>query len=342
MSSSTLKSTLFTSADMASLPEAKPSLSTTVFIDISASVELSKINQALSTLPNPPLSELESANLPGRSHLYRLEIPRESYLPLQTILHHQFGTKIKFYTSRDAEMFFEGTMNQLFLENIHEAFNEEDLKLLFNALGTVKSIEIKEVIIDQSNTINNNRNHNVNKTSRYAFVTFEKEEDAKKALLKINNLSLGNGVKLHIGLWNEKLSQHLKEYLDTYQTLSFDEQKKHYQKMTKNYNTQQTRRNTKPTQNVILAHMFDPMREQGNSNWEQEILSAISTEVAKYGTLEDSFLIPDAKGRVYLRLNNIETAEKVVQNMNRKWFGEFQIVARFQDDLDFYNMKSMK
>jgi len=304
---------------------------------------------------------------------------------LQSILHHQFGTtKVKFYTSRDVEMFYEGKLNSLYVENVHDAFEEDDVRMLFEPLGEITHVKVFDPKAEaqndhvdstqkeqkdstQSTSAPQNPKSNSQKSQslhsrRWAIVTYAREEDAKRALLKINNLSLGCGVKMHVGLWNDHLAAYITEYMDTYQKLTYDEQKKHYMKIQKSRIAQlggaggghhgahgggmQRRdkagmgtRTNRPTPNMLLLHMFDPAMEQGNEGWEDEIIATVREKSSKFGQVEDCYLLPDNKGRVYVRFNDKAAAQQAVQNLNRIWFGDRQIIARFVDDAEIYNSK---
>jgi RNA-binding protein 39 len=80
-------------------------------------------------------------------------------------------------------------ITKLYVGNIPDPLDEEDLRLLFRAFGSIVSTVI--------------RRDKEGKSLHYGFVTFKKPEHARKALIKINGLSLGGNYRLSVGLWNE-------------------------------------------------------------------------------------------------------------------------------------------
>lgn len=300
---------------------------------IQASVDREQLERALSSLNlNEPLGQVHEDRLGSQEIQYVVQVPTTQYAAVQDLLLREFGSKVKFYSASDADLFFNGELNTLFVEHVHDAFSEEDIRMLFETLGALRHLEV--------------RSENGN---RYAIVEYQRESDAKKALLKINNLSLGCGIKLHVGIWNEKLAQHIRTYLETYQHLSQEEQQKHYQslhrqRIPQNYRQKpHDQRRNQPrnpvTQNLLLLNMFHPNEEKPGTDWQQEIVSSVRAQLSSFGTVEDVFLIPDPKGRVYVRFQDRNAAQEAASTWNKHWFGNRQILTRNVTDDEYFQQR---
>lgn len=131
-------------------------------------------------------------------------------------------------------------ITRLFFRPVPDALQIDDFKHLFSVVGPVLDIEIAA---DEHG-----------KSKNYGYVTYENGSDAKRALVKFNNLNLGLGYVLRMGMWNEE------------KAVMFDQQtpamgmSPHATWSMLPQQTQQQYSGVSaiPTQNILLTNMFDP------------------------------------------------------------------------------------
>lgn len=89
----------------------------------------------------------------------------------------------------------------LFVKNLPFAIQDNQVAQLFSKFGPVRSIKVKRPEIDPRFAF---------QTSGYAiaYVNFEKEEDAAKAITELNNQTVGNQV-ISVGAYDRSQQAHI-------------------------------------------------------------------------------------------------------------------------------------
>ncbi|PVU94108.1 hypothetical protein BB561_002795 [Smittium simulii] len=88
------------------------------------------------------------------------------------------------------------------------------------------------------------------------------------------------------------------------------------------------------TECLLLTNMFNPEIET-EPNWSTELEEEIHDEVCKFGEVTHIKLNPNSKGDVYLRFKDAASAGNAHNELNGRWFGGFQIHAKFMDPAEY-------
>eukprot|EP01080_Neovahlkampfia_damariscottae_P004806 gene4806-8392_t len=202
-------------------------------------------------------------------------------------------------------------ITQLFVSGIPSCITEEDLKNLFETLGKVVYVSI-----DKSE-----------EETKTGWIKYKTPEDAKKGLIKINNLDLGGGF-----LINVSLAQLPNEFEDV-------EQKENIQKKANKLLEKMELENIQ-SKCVMLTNMFDPMTEE-NPNFELEIEEDVKEGCSDCGKIEHIYVDKKSKGNVYVKFDSIESAAKAKNELHGRYFDGKMIVVHYIVE-KIYDSKFMK
>jgi len=95
------------------------------------------------------------------------------------------------------------------------------------------------------------------------------------------------------------------------------------------------------TQCFLLANMFDPNKEDGDSNttWETEIRDEVIEECNKHGGVLHVYVDKASpQGNVYVKSTTIETALASVAALHGRWFDGHVITAAYLPVTYYHNL----
>ena len=251
-----------------------------------------------------------------------------------------------------------GAITNLFFKPTPEELDEDDLRMLFEAVGDVESIEI--------------RKNNAGQRLGYGYVKYRRADDAKKALLKINNVDLAGIYKLKLGMWFEdRVQQHDSMQassadvqqvhnggLEDYEGQNFSESAQTRAIMIAKFNSadqlpqqqQQQQIQQLVTQNILLTNMFDPetyvwdfvnsshhsFYSETEPNFEQDIKQDVVSECTRFGTVVHCWVDKNSKGHVYVRFDTTESARRAQQALHGRWFAKKMISVTYIGDTQYF------
>jgi RNA-binding protein 39 len=222
-----------------------------------------------------------------------------------------------------------GAITRLYFKPVPDELNEDDMRMLFESVGPTDGVELRKNVHGQR--------------LGYGYVKYKKPEDANKALLKIHNIRLGGIYVLKLGMWNEERVNPSITYqpiLTTHSDKSA-QQNEEDEALQNKYPGMELSSKLPPagtpSQNITLNNMFDPKTET-NPNFDQEIKQDVLDECKKFGKIVHIFVDKfSPEGRVYLRFDNIQSAQGAQQLMHGRWFARKMINCTFMTDSQYFS-----
>jgi RNA-binding protein 23/39 len=190
-------------------------------------------------------------------------------------------------------------ITQLFVSGIPNCITEEDLKNLFDTMGKVVYVNIERGTGE----------------TRTGWIKYKTPEDAKKGLIKLNNLHFGGGFKMNVSLArapDEKDEESEKETL----------QKKALKLLEK------MQQDKIESNCIMLTNMFDPATEE-TQNFEVEIEQDVRAECEPFGKVLHVFVDKKTKGNVYVKLESVDVALKAKNLLHGRYFDGKMIIVSF-------------
>ncbi|KAJ3337810.1 hypothetical protein HDU93_000485 [Gonapodya sp. JEL0774] len=229
---------------------------------------------------------------------------------------------------------------RLYVGNINFNLTSDDVKQVFEAFGPVDSVSLQY-------------DSDVGKSKGYAFVHFQRPEDAKKALEQMNGFELA-GRQLKVGLSDKALGivtgsvgttldgSNLK--MDDGETLGFN-----LNSQTRVALMAKLARESLPVPMpqvvppptmidlspcILLTNMFNPSEETGDA-WEKDIEEDVKDECSKFGTIIHIHVDKNSMGHVYLKFQSYSNAQAAIAALNGRWFSSRQISATYINPLTY-------
>jgi len=224
---------------------------------------------------------------------------------------------------------------RLYIGNLHPGVSEEDLRQIFEAFGPVTEVKM-------SKTEDGNG---------YAYITYQKETDAKQALAALNGFEIA-GQAITVGVVDVAQSN---LGADTNAPLELDETGGGLSMTAQGRQALMAKlgRGTmmgmqasvpvpvggvpaasgimaaqslsvpmiQPTTCVVIKNMFNPATET-DVDWHLDIQEDIAEEIAKYGC-KFVHIHVDQKhpgGHVFMRFPDVESSKKTAQSFHGRWF----------------------
>lgn len=250
-------------------------------------------------------------------------------------------------------------IDSLYVANIPEAIDGKDIEFLFDSLGEVESVSMR-------------KKENGEKS---CFVKYVNARDSIKALIRINDLHLGFGHRLKVGMWNEEIatgkapreSYKMKEDPNTLERLAdgskrgirltkeirrnlmkkiaggaFEDERKEKSSSKRSSLNEKTEKKeqsipaaSRPTKNIVLGNMFNPDNEDNDFD---EILEDVQGGITRYGKIETIFIDKKSKlGEIFVRYSSTEEATTAKQSLKGRTFDRKKVNAFFIEDSDFFN-----
>jgi len=245
---------------------------------------------------------------------------------------------------------------KLYVGSLHYNITEEMLRGIFEPFGHVDNIQL---MMDTE----------TGRSKGYGFLTYRNAEDAKKALEHLNGFEIA-GRPMKVGHVTENHSMYDKTAfeVDELDRAGYDlGATGRLQLMYKlaegtGFPIPQAAANalqvasgvqaapTTPTVQVtppiatqcfLLANMFDPNKEDVDSNttWETEIRDDVIEECNKHGGVLHVYVDKASpQGNVYVKCTTIETALASVAALHGRWFGGRVITAAYVPVTNYHNL----
>lgn len=235
---------------------------------------------------------------------------------------------------------------RLYVGSLHFDITEDDLKQIFAPFGDIEFIDLHKEPDGRS--------------KGFAFVQFRRPDEAKKALTKINGLTLA-GRQIKVGLVNEKvessaptfhssssISSSLGELDDEGGGIALKPQERALL-MAK---LQRSGGDVpglplptlpvlptslplptpavvvQPSTCILLKNMFDPATET-DPNFHLDIKEDVKEECEKFGPVKHIAVDKNSQGFVFVKFTMLTSASNAVQSLNKRWFAGKMISAEF-------------
>lgn len=221
---------------------------------------------------------------------------------------------------------------RLYVGSLHYNVTEDDIRPLFEAFGPLDSVKLE-------------RDPGQPQSKGFGFVQFQYTSHAKAAMEKLNGLEIG-GRPMKVSDANiptaggyQLVNDHgdrLDDEMDSGKTLSASARSALMARLAGAAPTFAlqpqpkavfipTAPMTQPSTCIVIKNMFDPATET-EARWDEDIRDDVSEEVKKCGDLKHIHVDKkDPGGLVYIRMEVIEAAQKVISNLNGRWFASRQL-----------------
>ncbi|EPB82230.1 Phosphatidylinositol-3-phosphatase SAC1 [Mucor circinelloides] len=235
----------------------------------------------------------------------------------------------------------EPTYQRLYVGSLHFSLTEDDVRQIFEPFGALEFVNL-------------HKDPETGRSKGFGFIQYKNGEDAKQALEKMNGFELA-GRNLKVGLVTEKntLASGLNYNLDDEETegVALNSMSR-AELMAKLAARDPTSDHDSPvhvaapvappkpfipaaaSRYVMLNNMFNPA-EETEPDWVSDLESDIKIECEKYGVVEHIKVNGDSMGEVFLKFDDIRSAEKAVAALNGRWFGGKQITASYVSEAIF-------
>ena len=92
------------------------------------------------------------------------------------------------------------------------------------------------------------------------------------------------------------------------------------------------------TQYILLAYMYDPVEEAATSvSWQEELTEDIYEECSKFGPVIHLKVMGTTLGEVFIKYEDIASAQLAIAALHGRWFGGRQIQAFFASPSVYMN-----
>ncbi|KAI8968220.1 hypothetical protein BDF20DRAFT_916773 [Mycotypha africana] len=228
----------------------------------------------------------------------------------------------------------EPTYQRLYVGSLHFSLTDEDVRQIFEPFGPLDFVNL-------------HRDSETGRSKGFGFIQYKNPADAKQALEKMNGFELA-GRPLKVGLVTEKhpVSNNTSYNLDDEEAegvaLNSLSRAELMAKLAARDHTNGASQIAKPaaapvmpakpiiptaaTRYIMLNNMFNPA-EETEPDWVTDLETDIKLECEKYGKVEHIKVNADSMGEVFLKFDNIGSAEQAIKALNGRWFGGKQITA---------------
>jgi len=237
---------------------------------------------------------------------------------------------------------------RLYVGSLHFNVTESDLRPVFEAFGTVESIEL-------------HKDPSTGKSRGFGFVTYKNEGDARQALANLNGLEIA-GRPMKVGIVNEGKDDGEGMGVGDLDdegigiTLTAASRVQLMQKLQRGNEIPTPTSVTpvppissghsaprdsgiisvsrdvvvpvQPSTCVVVKNMFDP-KEEKDPDFHYDIKEDMEEECSKFGKLKHIFVDKNSQGNVYLRFTTVDAAQRCLENLHNRWFASKRISAEF-------------
>jgi len=196
------------------------------------------------------------------------------------------------------------------------------------------------------------------KSKGFAFISYRRSEDAKRALTQVNGKEIA-GRQVKVGVVNEVVKQEVSMFGD------LDDDDGRGVKLNVSARVALMEKLQRPSPTPIapvapvkppptpisppplnlpkvspspcvhLTNLFDPATET-DPEWDQEIKNDTMDECNKFGPVVHIFVDKSSKGDVYLKFASIAAAENAINTMDKRWFASRMVTAEFVPEKQYY------
>ena len=90
-----------------------------------------------------------------------------------------------------------------------------------------------------------------------------------------------------------------------------------------------------PSTCIVMQNMFDPA-EESTENWHVDVKQDVVGRVSMYGAVQHSYLEKELPGGlIYIKLGNVESAQRAIADLNGRFFGGRKISVRFVSEDEY-------
>ncbi|KAL9643646.1 hypothetical protein ABK040_016098 [Willaertia magna] len=231
---------------------------------------------------------------------------------------------------------FQGS-TKLYVGNVPTIFNQKDLINLFRIFGYVERIDMKR---DENGKFNG-----------IALVIYQKPESARRAVLRLNNLSLTEKYTLKVGFYNEnavneykkRMTSNLEEKNEGNVVMDRKEAKDDYYEniggtnkasFAERFSTLFASPMGEPSQNVKFNNMFNPF-DCNPKVVEDNIRKACKS---LGNIVHINVDLNDPNGSVYIRFDNMIGAQNATQRLPSSFStNERKVTSRYIPDSEYFS-----
>ncbi|KAB5591515.1 RNA-binding protein [Ceratobasidium theobromae] len=219
---------------------------------------------------------------------------------------------------------------QLYVGSLHFNLTESDIRQVFEPFGELDFVDL-------------HRDPATGKSKGYCFIQYKRPEDARMALEQMEGFELA-GRQLRVNTVHDKgagtvrISTVPQDSLEDTGGILNNSTSRH-QLMQKLARTDQPPSRspsmlmksnipqTLSSRCILLRNMFDP-EEETERDWDKDLADDVRTECEeKYGRVIDLKVEKESQGEIYIKFEQVETAEKAIKGLNGRWFGGKQVTA---------------
>ncbi|KAJ3297484.1 hypothetical protein HK104_000443 [Borealophlyctis nickersoniae] len=218
----------------------------------------------------------------------------------------------------------EMSYNRLYVGSLHFNITEEDLKAVFEPFGPIEFVDL-------------HKDPETGRSRGFAFIQYERPEDAKIALDKMNGFEI-MGRSIRVGHITDKAlpgglsAFNLDESDAAGFTLNSFSRAELMAKLARDDMPGLGRKPAAPvimpTRCILLKNMFGP-EDMTEENWDKELEEDVQSECSKYGKVVHIAVEKDTEGHIYMKYNSIPEASAALQGLNGRFFGGKQIEAAY-------------
>lgn len=214
---------------------------------------------------------------------------------------------------------------KLYVGSLHYNITEPMLRAIFEPFGTVESVQLQY-------------DSETNRSKGFGFVNFREAGAAKRAMEQMNGFELA-GRPMKVNTVSERTDGSM-SFLDDEETekggieMNAQSRASLMQKLAQTHGSglqvptapiipamlPTPMMNVAGSTCLILSNLFDP-RKETESDWELDIRNDVLEEVTKMGiVVHISIDKISAEGNVYIKTLIPDTAQKILQTFNGRWF----------------------
>ncbi|KAF9427054.1 hypothetical protein BGZ94_005547 [Podila epigama] len=254
--------------------------------------------------------------------------------------------------------------HRLYIGSVNFDLTEDDLKQVLEPFGPIEFVKL-------------HRDPETGKSKGFAFVQYQKAEDAKQALSRLNGYELA-GRTIKVGLVTEKGSQNQNNGFHSQYNGAIDNSISIDDSDTAGYTLTNLSRAdlmqklargdvslgaiptppssasgaaastpgvvparqlpvVMPSRSVLLKNMFTE-EDKNEPEWAKELEEDVKEEAEKCGTVVHIHVEQESVGEIYLKFDSVQSATKAVQSLGGRFFAGRQIVAAYLPEM-LYNVR---